>query len=72
MVEYKRMIDNQQLPVEKHNTAPLCMDQYYKIFGTCRIPQKNKDLVKIHQPYMFQSKHITVMYKNRVSSFAKW
>ncbi len=35
MIEYKKLIDSQQLPVDKHNTMPLCMDQYYKIFGSC-------------------------------------
>ena len=66
MIEYKKLIDSQQLPVEKHGTSPLCMDQYYKIFGSCRVPQKKKDIIKLSQPYLTSPKHITVMYKNRV------
>jgi carnitine O-acetyltransferase len=66
MIEYKKLIDSQQLPVEKHNTMPLCMDQYYKIFGSCRVPQLKKDMIKLAQPYINAPKHVTVMYKNRV------
>ena len=46
------------------------MDQYYKLFGTCRIPNKNKDDIKVMQVYNIdynKTNHITVMYKKRVS-----
>lgn len=66
VIDYKRLIDSQQLPIEKYLDSPLCMDQYYKIIGSCRIPQRNRDLIKLNQPYIYASKHITVMYKNRV------
>jgi hypothetical protein len=50
------------------------MDQYYKLFGTCRIPNKNKDEIKVMQVYnidLNKCNHVTVMYKKRVSSFFK-
>jgi hypothetical protein len=45
------------------------MDQYYKLFGTCRILDKNIDKIKIFQVYNIDLKkrnHITVMFNNRV------
>lgn len=45
------------------------MDQYYKLFGTCRVPNKIKDDLKIMQVYnidLTKTNHVTVMYNNRV------
>lgn len=45
------------------------MDQYYKLFGTCKMPNKNKDKIKVMQITdvdIKKSNHITVMYKNKV------
>jgi hypothetical protein len=45
------------------------MDQYYKLFGTCRIPQKQKDQLKVMQVYNINYEkvnHITVMINNKV------
>lgn len=63
---YKNLIDTQQLPVEKHQDSFMCMDQYYKIVGTTRVPKLGKDELVVHQPYSHDSKYITVIYKNRI------
>ncbi len=55
--------------------ANLCMDQYYKLFGTCRIPAKNMDSIKVFQVYNIDLKknnHVTVMFNNRVSIFVEF
>jgi hypothetical protein len=47
------------------------MDQYYKIFGTCKIPNKKKDKIKVMQITdvdIKKSNHITVMHKNKVQN----
>lgn len=65
----KIFTNSQNLPTDKLGDANLCMDQYYKLFGTCRIPEKNKDKLKIFQVYnmdLNKSNHITVMFNNRV------
>ena len=57
------------MPTEKLGDSNLCMDQYYKLFGTCRILDKNIDKIKIFQVYNIDLKkrnHITVMFNNRV------
>ena len=57
------------MPTDKLGDANLCMDQYYKMFGTCRIPNKDKDDIKLMQVYntsLEKSNHITIMFKNRV------
>jgi hypothetical protein len=63
---------SQKLPVDKLGDAFLCMDQYYKLIGSCRVPKSQKDLVKIKQAYSsdFENmRHITVLFKNRVNIF---
>ena len=47
----------------------LCMDQYFKIIGTCRVPNQLKDDLHVMQAHNFDAKtngHIIVLYKNRV------
>lgn len=39
---------------------PLCMEQYKKMFSTCRIPQIKKDILKSSK----NSNHIVIIYKN--------
>ena len=44
--------------------APLCMVQYLKLLGTCRIPQPARDEVFVAPKGT--SKHVIVAYKNEV------
>ncbi|KAG8141970.1 hypothetical protein E2320_006619 [Naja naja] len=37
-LDFKTMIDNETLPVEYLGGKPLCMNQYYQILSSCRIP----------------------------------
>ena len=57
------------MPVEKLGDSLLCMDQYYKTIGTCRVPNKLKDDMLVMQSYSIdlnKSNHVIVIYKNRV------
>lgn len=62
----------QKLPTEKLGDSNLCMDQYFKLIGTCRVPKRDKDDIKIMKFHKIDFKkvnHITVMFNNRVSYF---
>ncbi|CAF0716256.1 unnamed protein product [Brachionus calyciflorus] len=70
-LNFKKIIDNQELPTEKSGDSSLCMEQYYKLIGTCRIPNKDKDLIKIMQTNnldLDKHSHITVIHNNRIFS----
>lgn len=62
-LNYKAAVDGNQIPVEKVGKAELDMQQYHKIFGTCRVPQPGKDALM----YNPQSDYIIVMHKGNVS-----
>lgn len=51
------------IPEEKMGNAPLDMQQYKKVFGTCRIPGETVDSLE----YNPTSKHIAVVHNNHVS-----
>lgn len=59
-LSYKMIIDAKKMPVDKMGKFELDMEQYNKIFGTCRIPKMPIDLLCFNQ----QSKHIIIMHKN--------
>ncbi|XP_055379284.1 carnitine O-acetyltransferase isoform X2 [Condylostylus longicornis] len=60
-LQYKKQIDDSKLPVVKMGKFELDNSQFYRIFGTCRLPQKNCDGIEFHHA---TSKHIIVMAKN--------
>ncbi|ELW61982.1 Carnitine O-acetyltransferase [Tupaia chinensis] len=62
VLDFKAMIDNETLPVEYLGGKPLCMNQYYQILSSCRVPGPKQDSVisasKAKKPPM----HITVVH----------
>eukprot|EP00057_Strongylocentrotus_purpuratus_P011864 XP_011666338.1 PREDICTED: carnitine O-acetyltransferase [Strongylocentrotus purpuratus] len=69
VMDFKYLIDTQSVPVDKMAGQPLCMDQYYKVLASCRIPGPKKDEVKIFPPNMPNApKHITVAFNNQFYS----
>lgn len=52
-----------KVPDERIKTEPLDMQQYYKIFGTCRIPRPQRDQLTFNR----ESKHIIIIHNNHVS-----
>ncbi|VTJ58440.1 Hypothetical predicted protein [Marmota monax] len=62
VLDFKAMIDNETLPVEYLGGKPLCMNQYYQILSSCRVPGPKQDSVvnflKTKKPPM----HITVVH----------
>jgi len=59
-LDYKIAVDNQTIPVEMQGTKPLDMQQYFKVFGTTRLPGTPLDKLVFYP----DSKHIIVIYKN--------
>ncbi|XP_037002215.2 carnitine O-acetyltransferase isoform X1 [Artibeus jamaicensis] len=62
VLDFKAMVDNETLPVEYLGGKPLCMNQYYQILSSCRVPGPKQDSVlnfsKTKKPPM----HITVVH----------
>ncbi|XP_053138335.1 carnitine O-acetyltransferase isoform X2 [Hemicordylus capensis] len=61
-LHFKTMIDNETLPVEFLGGRPLCMNQYYQILSSCRIPGPKRDSVVNYAKGKKPSTHITVVH----------
>ncbi|GAB0099293.1 uncharacterized protein DMENIID0001_151450 [Sergentomyia squamirostris] len=61
-LRFKGEIDAGRIPVEKFGKNELDMQQYRKIFGTCRIPGREIDSLELNP----QSKHIVVFHRGNI------
>ncbi|CAG8533512.1 7335_t:CDS:2 [Cetraspora pellucida] len=64
LLEYKDLIDSEQIPPHVTRTPPLCMHQYTRLFGYTRIPQHGCDKL-VYTPHPTPVKHILVTAKNQ-------
>lgn len=70
-LDYKSMLDNQALPTERATSRepgqPLCMSQYYRLLGSCRIPGKSVDTqhVSLRGKGNSSSEHIVVICRKQ-------
>lgn len=62
VLDFKTMIDNESLPVEYLGGKPLCMNQYYEVLSSCRIPGLKRDSVVNHAKSSQPPKHIIVVH----------
>ncbi|KAK2818797.1 hypothetical protein Q5P01_024358 [Channa striata] len=62
VLDFKTMIDNETLPVEYLGGKPLCMNQYYEVLSSCRIPGLKRDSIVNHAKSSSSPKHITVVH----------
>uniref|UniRef100_A0A667XEN8 Carnitine O-acetyltransferase n=1 Tax=Myripristis murdjan TaxID=586833 RepID=A0A667XEN8_9TELE len=62
VLDFKKMIDNETLPVEFLGGSPLCMNQYYELLSSCRIPGLKRDSVVNHAKSSSPPTHITVVH----------
>lgn len=65
---YKVLFHSETLPVEYLSGKPLCMDQYYQILSSCRIPGPKRDTVVNYAIGKVPSSHITVVHNFQVLS----
>ncbi|CAB3226853.1 unnamed protein product [Arctia plantaginis] len=51
ILDYKEMLDRGELPLERATSRekgqPLCMEQFYRLLGVCRIPEVGKDRLEL-------------------------
>lgn len=57
---------SETLPVEYMGGKPLCMNQYYQILSSCRIPGPKRDSIVNYAKGKKQSRHITVVHNFQV------
>ncbi|XP_071773646.1 carnitine O-acetyltransferase [Centroberyx gerrardi] len=62
VLDFKTMIDNETLPVEYLGGSPLCMNQFYELLSSCRIPGLKRDSVVNHAKSSRPPTHITVVH----------
>ncbi|XP_054614307.1 carnitine O-acetyltransferase isoform X2 [Dunckerocampus dactyliophorus] len=62
VLDFKTMIDNETIPVEYLGGKPLCMNQYYEVLSSCRIPGVKRDAVVNHAKSSRPPQHITVVH----------
>ncbi|XP_041370191.1 carnitine O-acetyltransferase-like [Gigantopelta aegis] len=68
-LDYKKMIDSGDLPVEQLGGKPLCMMQYYQILNGCRIPGEKIDSHVCFPPTSENPpRHIIVIHNNQFFS----
>lgn len=63
---------SETLPVEYLGGKPLCMDQYYQVLSSCRIPGPKKDTVVNHAIGKTAPTHITVVHNFQVTCWIIW
>ncbi|ORX86023.1 acyltransferase ChoActase/COT/CPT [Basidiobolus meristosporus CBS 931.73] len=63
VLEFSDLVNRQELPVDQLRKAPLCMNQYKRIFGTARIADTTRD--KLVYNYPATAKHVIVMAKDQ-------
>lgn len=62
-------VSSETLPVEYMGGKPLCMNQYYQILSSCRIPGPKRDSIVNYAKGKKQSRHITVVHNFQVRQF---
>ncbi|KAE8582932.1 hypothetical protein XENTR_v10020389 [Xenopus tropicalis] len=62
VLDFKTMVDNETLPVEYLGGKPLCMNQYYQMLSSCRIPGPKRDTVANYSQASKPPTHITVVH----------
>ena len=58
-LDYKIAVDEQSIPVDRQAGKPLDMQQYFKVFGTTRMPGAPSDTQSFHP----ESRHIVVIHQ---------
>ncbi|XP_068608849.1 carnitine O-acetyltransferase [Brachionichthys hirsutus] len=62
VLDFKTMTDNEALPVEYLGGRPLCMNQYYEVLSSCRVPGQKSDSVVNHAKSSRPPSYIAVVH----------
>ncbi|XP_013415789.1 carnitine O-acetyltransferase isoform X2 [Lingula anatina] len=69
VLSFKKLIDDQTLPIETLGGQPLCMIQYYRILSSCRVPgAKHDSVVQFPADSPNPPRHIVVIRNNHFFS----
>lgn len=63
-LDYKTMVDQKTVPLDRMGKDILDMSQYFKILGTCRIPGVTRDTIRFYGQEPNLPKHIVVAHNN--------
>ncbi|XP_042207020.1 carnitine O-acetyltransferase-like isoform X2 [Homarus americanus] len=63
-IDYKAMVDEKTLPLDRMGKDILDMSQYFKILGACRIPGVTRDRIHFYGHEPNTPKHIVVAHNN--------
>lgn len=71
IMDYKLVIDGRELPVDRCTSRekgqPLCMEQYYRLFSSYRLPGLHKDkLVDSNNNLALEPEHVIVLSRNQM------
>nr|AUJ88962.1 ChAT protein [Epiphanes senta] len=71
IMDYKCVIDQKELPIDRctcrEKGQPLCMEQYYRLFSSYRIPGVDKDkLVNSTTNLALEPEHVIVLSRNQM------
>ncbi|XP_070545343.1 choline O-acetyltransferase-like isoform X2 [Ptychodera flava] len=70
ILDYKVVIDKRALPIDKARSRkpgqPLCMEQYYRLFSTYRLPGVKKDILVTQETSLLpEPEHVIVACNNQ-------
>ncbi|KAJ1826421.1 hypothetical protein LPJ56_002185 [Coemansia sp. RSA 2599] len=66
-LDYKEMVHEGRMPIERTKTGPLCMNQYLRIFGMTRIPRPGCDELRQDEKTL-GSRSIIVLAEDQIYS----
>lgn len=64
VISYKKMIDKRAVPLEHMGKDQLCMEQYYNLLSTCRVPGSPMDRIAYHGRDVKVPGHVTIAHNN--------
>ncbi|ORZ31786.1 acyltransferase ChoActase/COT/CPT [Catenaria anguillulae PL171] len=64
LLNFKHLLDTEQLPAEATRAGPLCMDQYRHMFGVTRNAVPDQDVIV--RGFPCQAKHIVVIVQDQL------
>nr|XP_023696517.1 carnitine O-acetyltransferase-like isoform X2 [Paramormyrops kingsleyae] len=62
VLDFKSMIDSDTLPLESLGGKSLCMNQYYHVLSSCRVPGTKRDSVVNYSTSKTPPTHVTVVH----------
>ncbi|XP_067619389.1 choline O-acetyltransferase isoform X2 [Eurosta solidaginis] len=70
ILKHKELIDSGNLPIDRagsrEKNQPLCMAQYYRPLGSCRIPGEQRDSQHLVQRAAKTDEHVIVVCRNQM------